>query len=118
MNRKRIVFLVVSIALMVTLLAGGVFGQALSKDNIYRHLSIFTEIFSLVRSSYVEEVDSDTLLAGAFDGLTDAIDEFSYYVPPAQMASYRDYTEPESTGLGLVVSRRFGYGFVIAPVAG
>jgi carboxyl-terminal processing protease len=118
MNRKRIVFLVVSVTLMVTLLAGGVFGQALSKDNIYRHLSIFTEIFSLVRSSYVEEVDSDTLLAGAFDGLTDAIDEFSYYVPPAQMDSYRDYTEPEATGLGLVVSRRFGYGFVIAPVEG
>jgi carboxyl-terminal processing protease len=118
MNRKRIVFLVVSITLMVTLLAGGVFGQAISKDNIYRHLSIFTEIFSLVRSSYVEEVDSDTLLAGAFDGLTEAIDEFSYYVPPAQMASYRDYTEPETTGLGLVVSRRFGYAFVIAPIEG
>jgi carboxyl-terminal processing protease len=118
MNRKRLAFLAVSITLMVTLLAGGVFGQALSKDNIYRHLSIFTEIFSLVRSSYVEEVESDALLAGAFDGLTDAIDEFSYYVPPAQMRAYRDYPEPEPTGLGLVVGRRFGYALVIAPVAG
>ncbi len=118
MNRKRIAFLIVSIALMVTLLAGGVFGQAISKDNVYRHLSIFTEIYSLVRSSYVEDVDPNTLLAGAFDGLTDAIDEFSYYVPPAQMAGYRDFTQPEAIGLGLVVSRRFGYAFVIAPVEG
>ncbi|HEY0592643.1 MAG TPA: S41 family peptidase [Thermoanaerobaculia bacterium] len=118
MNRKRIAFLVVSITLMVTLLAGGVFGESISKDNIYRHLSIFTEIFSLVRSSYVEEVEPDALLAGAFDGLTDAIDEFSYYVPPAQMAAYRDYPEGETPGLGIVVSRRFGYGYVIAPIEG
>jgi carboxyl-terminal processing protease len=34
------------------------------------------------------------------------------------MASYRDYVEPETAGLGIVVSRRFGYGYVIAPVAG
>ncbi len=118
MNGKRIAFLVVSITLMVTLLAGGVFGDSISKDNVYRHLSIFTEIFSLVRSSYVEDVEPDTLLAGAFDGLTDAIDEFSYYVPPAQMAAYRDYPEGETPGLGIVVSRRFGYGYVIAPIEG
>lgn len=118
MNGKRITFLVVSIALLATLLAGGLFGQGVSRDNVYRYLSIFTEVFSLVRSNYVEEVDSDALVSGAFDGVTEAIDEYSYYVPPAKMAAYRDYTTPETTGTGLVVSRRFGYGYVIAPLAG
>jgi carboxyl-terminal processing protease len=118
MNGKKLGFLVVSIALMVSLLAGGLFGQSASQDNIYRYLSIFTEVFSLVRSNYVEPVEEQKLIAGAFEGLTSAIDEFSYYVPPARMESYRDYVQPETSGVGLVVSRRFGYGFVIAPLEG
>ncbi|MGH9456333.1 MAG: S41 family peptidase [Thermoanaerobaculia bacterium] len=118
MNGKRITFLAVSIALLVTLLAGGLFGQGVAPDSVYRYLNIFTEVFSLVRSNYVEEVDPDTLVEGAFDGLTDAIDEYSYYVPPARMAEYRDYVRPGEAGTGLVVSRRFGYGYVIAPLEG
>lgn len=118
MNRKKIVFLLVSILLMATLVAGGLFGQGVAKDNVYRYLSIFTEVFSLVRSNYVEDVESDKLIAGAFDGLTSAIDEYSYYVPPAEMAEYRDYADPEKTGVGLVMSRRFGYAYVVAPLEG
>ncbi|HUP65534.1 MAG TPA: S41 family peptidase [Thermoanaerobaculia bacterium] len=118
MNRRKFGFLFLSISLMVTLLAGGLFGQAVDKDNPYRYLSIFTEVFSLVRSNYVEEVESEKLIAGAFDGLTNAIDEYSYYVPPARMAAYRDFAAPASTGVGLAVSRRFGYGFVVTPLQG
>lgn len=118
MNRKKIVFLLVSVALMVTLVAGGLFGQGVAKDNVYRYLSIFTEVFSLVRSNYVEDVESEKLIEGAFDGLTNAIDEYSYYVPPAAMAAYSDYAQPETTGVGLVMSRRFGYAYVVAPLEG
>lgn len=118
MNGKKLAFVLVSIALMLTLLAGGVFGQAVKKDNIYRYLSIFTEVFSLVRSNYVEEVESDKLVAGAFDGLTNAVDEYSYYVPPALMAKYADYADPATSGVGLVISRRLGYGYVVSTLEG
>jgi len=50
--------------------------------------------------------------------VTDAIDEFSYYVPPAQMAAYKSFSDVEDNGVGLIVTKRFGYAFVIAPVAG
>ena len=43
---------------MMTLLGGALFGQASSKTSIYRPLSIFTEVFDLVRSNYVEAVTS------------------------------------------------------------
>mgnify|MGYP006183164653 CR=1 FL=1 len=36
---------VLSVVLMVTLLAGAVFGQATQKGNVYRYLSIFSEVF-------------------------------------------------------------------------
>jgi carboxyl-terminal processing protease len=118
MTKKKIAFLSISVAFLITLLGGALFGQASSKTSIYRPLSIFTEVFDLVRSNYVESVTSDQLLDGAFSGVTDAIDEFSYYVPPSQMAAYKGFTDTDDNGTGLIVSRRFGYAYVISSVPG
>jgi carboxyl-terminal processing protease len=118
MSKKKIVFLSVSVALLLSLLGGALFGQATQKSNVYRYLSIFSEVFDLVRNNYVEQVPPDQLMDGAFSGVTDAIDEFSYYVPPAQMAAYKNFSDVEDNGVGLIVTKRFGYAFVIAAVPG
>ena len=116
MSKKRILFLSMSVALLLSLLGGALFGQAAQKQNVYRYLSIFSEVFDLVRSNYVEQVSSDQLLDGAFAGVTDAVDEFSYYVPPAQMAAYKNFTDIEDNGIGAIVTKRFGYAYIIAAV--
>ena len=118
MTKNKIVFLSFSVALLLSLLGGALFGQAAQKGNVYRYLSIFSEVFDLVRSNYVEQVTSDQLLDGAFSGVTDAVDEFSYYVPPSQMAAYKNFTDVEDNGIGAVVTKRFGYAYVIASVPG
>ena len=118
MTKKKIGFLILSVGLMITLLSGALFGQNAQKNNVYRYLSIFSEVFDLVRSNYVEPVESEKLMDGAFSGVTDAIDEFSYYVPPAQMASYKGFQDVEDNGFGFIVTKRFGYAYVIATVAG
>lgn len=118
MTKKRIAFLSLSVALMVTLLAGALFGQTTQKQNVYRYLSTFSEVFELVRNNYVEPVQNEQLMEGAFNGVTDAIDEFSYYVPPSQMNAYKGFTDVEDNGLGMIVTKRFGYAFVISPVKG
>jgi carboxyl-terminal processing protease len=118
MSKTKIAFLSVSVALLLSLLGGALFGQASQKNNGYRYISIFTEVFELVQHNDVEQVPADQLMDGAFSGVTDAIDEFSYYVPPPQMAAYKNFSEVEDNGVGLIVTKRFGYAFVIAPVAG
>jgi carboxyl-terminal processing protease len=118
MSKKKIVFLSLSVALLVTLLTGALFGQTTEKANVYRYLSIFQEVMELVRSNYVDQVASDKLMDGAFAGVTDAIDEFSYYVPPAQMPAYKKFTDVEDNGLGVIVTKRYGYAFVVAPIEG
>ena len=118
MTKKRTVFLSLSVALMITLLASAVFGQATQKSDVYRYLSIFSEVFDLARSSYVDPVASDKLMEGAFTGVTDAIDEFSYYVAPKEMPAYKKFVDVEDNGLGMIVSKRFGYAYVVAPIAG
>ncbi|MCU1245601.1 MAG: carboxyl-terminal protease [Acidobacteria bacterium] len=114
MTKKKIAFLTISAVLMITLLASTMFGQAGPRTNVYRYLSIFSEVFDLVRSNYVEQVGSDQLLDGAFSGVTDALDEFSYYVPASQMNAYKGFTENDENPTGLIVTKRFGYAFVIS----
>jgi carboxyl-terminal processing protease len=118
MTKKKIAFLTLSVAMMLMLLAGALFGQSAQKASVYRYLSIFSEVFDLVRNNYVEQASSDQLMDGAFTGVTDAIDEFSYYVPPSQMNSYRSFSDVDDNGVGLIVTKRFGYAYVVTPVAG
>ena len=118
MTKKKIAFLTLSVLLLLTLLSGALFGQTTQKSNVYRYLSIFSEVFDLVRTNYVDQVANDKLLDGAFAGVTDAIDEFSYYVPPAQMAAYKKFNDVEDNGLGMIVTKRFGYAYVVAPIDG
>ncbi|HEU4887228.1 MAG TPA: S41 family peptidase [Thermoanaerobaculia bacterium] len=118
MTKKKIAFLTLSVALLITLLTGALFGQTTQKSNVYRYLSIFSEVLELVRSNYVDQVASDKLMDGAFAGVTDAIDEFSYYVPPAQMPAYKKFVDVEDNGLGVIVTKRYGYAFVVAPIEG
>jgi len=118
MSKKKTVFLLISVALLFSLIGGALFGQATQRNNVFRYLSIFTEVFDLVRNNYVEAVPSEQLLDGAFSGVTDAIDEFSYYVSPSQMAAYKTFVDTEDNGIGAVVTKRFGYAYVIAAVPG
>jgi carboxyl-terminal processing protease len=118
MSKKKTVFLLVSVAFLFSLIGGALFGQVTQRNNVFRYLSIFTEVFDLVRNNYVEAVPSEQLLDGAFSGVTDAIDEFSYYVSPSQMAAYKTFIDTEDNGIGAVVTKRFGYAYVIAAVPG
>jgi carboxyl-terminal processing protease len=116
MSKKKVAFLTVSVFLLFSLVGGALFGQAAKKD--YRATSIFIEVMELVRNNYVESVSSDQLMDGAFTGVTDAIDEFSYYVPPTHMSAYKNFVDVEDNGIGLVVTKRFGYAYVISAVPG
>jgi carboxyl-terminal processing protease len=116
MTKKKIAFLTMSVVLLLTFLTGALFGQNTQKTSVYRYLSIFSEVLDLVKTNYVDQVGSDKLMEGAFSGVTDAIDEFSYYVPPAQMTAYKKFADVEDNGLGVIVTKRFGYAYVVAPV--
>lgn len=118
MNRKKLWFLAISVVLMSTVVAAGLFGQAAPSDQLYRYLSIFTEVMSLVQNHYVDEVEPQRLVEGAFSGVTEAIDEFSYYVEPEQMAEHAKYLADERSELGLTVSKRLGFAYIVAVVPG
>src|SRR5215468_17590 len=116
-NRSRVLFVVVSICALASLRA--VIGpEGSGRDPATQALSIFSEVFSLTRSNYVEPTDTKTLLEGAYDGMSDALDPFSYYVPASSMAAYKAQQAAGAATTGVVFARRGGYPYVVAPLPG
>jgi len=116
-NRSRLLFVVGSLAALASLRAVAGPG-GLGKDPATRALSIFSDVFSLTRSNYVEATESKALLEGAYDGMSDALDPFSYYVPAADRAAYQAHQASGAVGPGIVVARRGGFPYVVAPLPG
>ena len=114
-NRSRLLFLVISIAALASLRA---VDSGPGRDPATKALSVFSEVFSLTRGNYVDPTDSKTLLEGAYDGMTDALDPFSYYVPAASMSAFRAQQASGSVGPGIIVARRGGFPYVVAPLPG
>jgi carboxyl-terminal processing protease len=116
-NRTRVLFVVVSLCALASLRA--VTGpEGSGRDPATKALSIFSEVFSLTRSNYVEPTDSKALLEGAYDGMSDALDPFSYYVPASAMAAYKAQESAGAAGPGIVFARRGGYPYVVGPLPG
>lgn len=114
-NRSRLLFLVVSVAAIASLRA---VDSGVGRDPATRALSVFSEVFALTRSNYVDPADPKALLEGAYDGMTDALDPFSYYVPAASMATYRAQQASGALGPGIIVARRGGFPYVVAALPG
>jgi len=116
-NRSRILFVVASLAALLSLRAvSNTSGSG--RDPATRALSIFSDVFSLTRQNYVEPTDSKTLLNGAYDGMSDALDPFSYYVTASERAAYRAQEASGAVGPGVVLARRGGFPYVVAPLPG
>ncbi len=116
-NRSRLLFIVASVAALVSLRAVSS-PSGSGRDPATRALSIFSDVFSLTRQNYVEPTDSKTLLNGAYDGMSDALDPFSYYVTASERAAYRAQEASGAVGPGIVLARRGGFPYIVAPLPG
>jgi carboxyl-terminal processing protease len=114
-NRARLLFLLVSVAALASLRA---VDSGTGRDPATKALSVFSEVFSLTRGNYVDPTDSKALLEGAYDGMTDALDPYSYYVPAASMSAYRAQQAAGALSPGIIVARRGGFPFVVAALPG
>ena len=51
-------------------------------ETAYAELQLFTDVLSIVRRSYVEEVPVKDLVYGAIDGMLASLDPHSGFMPP------------------------------------
>ena len=118
MKTSRLVFLLLSVALLLPVISGSLSRASTddqgSSDSLSKNLSVFSEVLSLIRRAYVEETSMEELLAGALDGSSDALDPMATYVPVADVERYREVRRIGRQHSGLTVAKDRGIAFVVA----
>lgn len=82
----------------------------------YEDLQLFTDVLSIVRRSYVEEVDTKELIYGAINGMLSSLDPHSSFLPPDMYKEMRIDTSGEFGGLGIEITVKDGILTVVSPI--
>ncbi|MBK5254821.1 MAG: PDZ domain-containing protein [Vicinamibacteria bacterium] len=111
-SRSRFVLSLASTAFVLYLASGPLMRRALG-DTGYTQLSIFHEVVSMIRDSYVDPVNMDRTLDAAESGLLEALDGDSGYLDADDFKILQS-GKHASADTGIVLGRRFGFLTVVA----
>ena len=70
----------------------------------YQELQLFTDVLTIVKRSYVEEVTIKELVYGAIDGMLASLDPHSGFMSPEIYKEMKVDTRGEFGGLGIEIS--------------
>ncbi len=87
-----------------------------NEEDDYKNLEIFTDVLSLVRSSYVEDIDMDELIYGAIRGMLNTLDPHSSFLTPEMYEEMQADTHGEFGGLGIEITIRDDALIVVSPI--
>jgi carboxyl-terminal processing protease len=82
----------------------------------YESLELFTNILSIVKKNYVEEVDIKNLVNGAVGGMLTSLDPHSAYLTPEHYKDLQMDTQGRFGGLGIEITIKGGVLTVVSPI--
>lgn len=85
-------------------------------DSPYEKMRIFTDVLSIIKESYVEDVDLNELIYGAIDGMLATLDPHSSFMDPETYKEMQTDTKGEFGGLGIEISIREDVLTIISPI--
>jgi len=111
-NARKIILVALS-----ALIIGAVFPYVnYALDQTYQQLKVIVDVMELIKESYVEEIDSQTLVYGAAKGMVAELDDFSQFMEPDVYDRVKSDTEGEFGGIGIRVDTREGWLTVVTPL--
>ena len=82
----------------------------------FEDLQAFTEVFSKVKSDYVEPVDDQKLIEDAIRGMLNGLDPHSAFLNTSEFSDLKIGTTGQFGGLGIEVGMENGFVKVISPI--
>ncbi len=110
---KKICLLLVLLGCCLTVFSVDSFAN---EENDYKKIELFTDVLSLIRSSYVEDVDMDQLIYGAIRGMLGTLDPHSSFLSPEMYRDMQEETHGEFSGLGIEIAVKNGSLIVVSPI--
>jgi len=119
MLKKRVLFIWLFIFIVAS---AGIFIGRWSVTSVsaegegYEELRSFTEVMSMVKKYYVEEVKQKDLVNGAIKGMLNSLDPHSSFMTPEAYKEMQVDTKGEFGGLGIQIGMKENLLTVIAPI--
>ncbi|MEZ0343823.1 MAG: S41 family peptidase [Caldimicrobium sp.] len=95
------------------------FSQALSlekKEDTFKALKLFSQIFRLIEENYVTEVNPKELIFGAIEGMLSSLDPYSSLLKPDEFKELEIETKGSFTGIGIEITIKDDILTVVAPI--
>ncbi|MHB8057669.1 MAG: S41 family peptidase [Desulfuromonadaceae bacterium] len=117
-KKTRIVvgFAVVVAFLSIFIISSRHHSIAEAKGSDYESIELFTDVMSIIKKSYVEEVDTKKLVYGAINGMLSSLDPHSSFMSPDTYKEMKIDTKGAFGGLGIEISVKDGVLTVISPI--
>jgi carboxyl-terminal processing protease len=113
--------LAISAALVLVVLFGGLGPAGVSadqNDGAYRQMGVYEEVLHKIQTDYVTDPNIQNVTTGALHGLLESLDAESSYLTQPEYATYVAHQHEGQARVGMDVSKRFGYGSVVAVIPG
>ena len=82
----------------------------------YESLEAFSNILSIVKKNYVEDVETKSLVSGAINGMLNSLDPHSAYLTPELYKELQSDTQGRFGGLGIEITVKGGILTVVSPI--
>ncbi|MBF0505888.1 MAG: S41 family peptidase [Nitrospirae bacterium] len=116
LKRKWLVATVIICFALTTALIGKWTIGTVNAQSSYEELKTFTEVLSLIKKNYVDEVKTKDLVESAIKGMVSSLDPHSGYMTPEAYKELQVETKGEFGGLGIQIGVKDNVLTVIAPI--
>jgi len=111
------IVLVITISITATfVLSAQSPAQSDEREETYRQLTLFGDVFQRVRAEYVEEISDKELVEAAISGMLTSLDPHSAYLPDDNFKKMQVQTSGKFGGLGIEVTMEDGFLKVVSPI--
>jgi carboxyl-terminal processing protease len=117
-SRAKIAIVLLSGLFVLYGLLGGLVDQVVAKEDAYQGLRIFTDVLSKVQEDYVETPDLSKALKGGVHDMVEALDPYSSFIQKEIYEELRTADASAQGSPGLMISKRYGYAYVVSVVPG
>ena len=90
--------------------------KAENRQETYKQLNLFGDVFQRVREQYVEEVTDKKLIEDAISGMLQSLDPHSSYLSPKSYKDMQVKTKGKFGGLGIEITMEDGVVKVVSPI--
>ncbi len=114
-NYKMKFFLIFVLTIELLLVQNNL-AKAENRQETYKQLNLFGDVFQRVQEQYVEEVTDKKLIESAISGMLQSLDPHSSYLSPDSYKDMQVKTKGKFGGLGIEITMEEGVVKVVSPI--